>query len=59
MINEAVIVEAAHTPIGSFLGALSAVMLADSMVCASHAEIMLAGGMEPMSMAPYALLSAR
>ncbi len=34
-------------------------MLADSMIRAGHAEIIVAGGMESMSMAPYALPGAR
>ncbi len=35
------------------------VMLADSMIRAGHAEIVVAGGMESMSLAPYALPGAR
>jgi len=35
------------------------VMLADSMIRAGHGEILVAGGMESMSLAPYALPGAR
>ena len=35
------------------------VMLADSMIKAGHADIIVAGGMESMSMTPYALPSMR
>jgi acetyl-CoA C-acetyltransferase len=48
------------TTIGKVCGSgLKAVMLADSTIRAGDAEIMVAGGMESMSNAPYALPGAR
>ncbi len=48
------------TTIGKVCGSgLKAVMLADSMIRAGDAEIIVAGGMESMSNAPYALPGAR
>ncbi len=38
---------------------MRAVMLGDSMIKAGHAEILVCGGMENMSLAPYALPTAR
>src|ERR671916_713646 len=54
-LNEVVIISAARTPVGKFLGSLkgfSAIQLGDS-------QMVVAGGMESMSNAPYLIPKAR
>src|ERR687892_626973 len=54
------VVSAARTPIGKFGGSgLKAIMLASAAIRAGDAEVVVAGGMESMNLAPYLLPKAR
>jgi acetyl-CoA C-acetyltransferase len=58
-MNKPVILSAVRTPIGKFGGGLTAVMMASDVISAGRGELLVAGGMESMTNAPYLLEKAR